>query len=63
MSFDPDAVLPRFADQYRAAHDDTDPYTDVWSWAEAIVRWHQDQNPPVLPGREFRLGDDPCWTG
>jgi hypothetical protein len=59
MAFDPHAVLPRFADQYRAAHDGSDPYSDAWPWAEAIVRWHQDQDPPLLPDRAFMLGDDP----
>ncbi|MGW0836583.1 hypothetical protein [Streptomyces prunicolor] len=58
MSFDPYAVLPDFAEVYRAAHDGSDPYTDAWPWAEAVVRWHQDQDPPVLPGRGFQLGDD-----
>ncbi|KUN02113.1 hypothetical protein AQI95_28985 [Streptomyces yokosukanensis] len=59
MAFDPDAVLPRFVGQYQAAHNGSDPYSDAWPWAEAIVRWHQDQDPPVLPGRGFSLGDAP----
>ncbi|WP_328373612.1 hypothetical protein OG800_50615 (plasmid) [Streptomyces sp. NBC_00445] len=59
MAFDPFAVLPSFADQYRAAHDGRDPYSDAWPWAEAVVRWHQDQDPPVLADRGFLLRDDP----
>jgi hypothetical protein len=59
MAFDPRAVLPDFADQYRADHGGSDPYSDVWPWAEAVVRWHQDQDPPLLPDRAFVLGDDP----
>ncbi|MFC8708911.1 MULTISPECIES: hypothetical protein [unclassified Streptomyces] len=54
MAFDPYAVLPRFADAYRAAHAGTDPYTAVWPWAEAIVRWHQTQNPSLLPEGDQR---------
>ncbi|MDH6624343.1 hypothetical protein M2271_002145 [Streptomyces sp. LBL] len=59
MAFDPYAVLPQFADQYRATHGGSAPYSDAWPWAEAVVRWHQDQDPPVLADRAFLLGDDP----
>ncbi|WP_416986654.1 hypothetical protein [Streptomyces sp. T028] len=58
MAFDPDAVLPDFADAYRAAHDGSDPYTDAWPWAEAVVRWHQDQDPAVQPRWGYLLRDD-----
>lgn len=56
MSIDPAilAALPRFADTYRATHDGRDPYTDLWAWAEAIVRWHQEQDPPRF---RYRLDD------
>ncbi|AVH61716.1 MULTISPECIES: hypothetical protein [Streptomyces] len=58
MAYDPHAVLPGFADTYRAAHDGTDAYSDAWPWAEAIVRWHQEQDPPVLADRGFLLAGD-----
>ncbi|MFB7657899.1 MULTISPECIES: hypothetical protein [unclassified Streptomyces] len=58
MAFDPYAVLPDFADRYRATHDGRDPYSDAWPWAEAIVRWHQDDFPPNVPLRSYLLGDD-----
>ncbi|CAL9411742.1 hypothetical protein [Streptomyces sp. enrichment culture] len=57
MAFDPHAVLPRFAETYRE-HNGSDPYTDVWPWAQAIVRWHQEQDSPLPSGYGWLLGDD-----
>ncbi|MEH0417330.1 hypothetical protein [Streptomyces sp. B21-083] len=41
----------------------SDAYSDVWPWAEAVVRWHQDQDPPLLPDRGFMFADDPQARG
>ncbi|MGJ5899324.1 hypothetical protein ACSCBZ_46410 [Streptomyces niveiscabiei] len=57
MALDPYTVLPRYVDRYWAAHGGSDPYSDAWPWAEAVVRWHQ--NLPLAPGRAPVPGDDP----